>query len=180
MDEGTLLERRPIFDGRIVKLSVDRVRLPNGESCDIEMIRHPGAAAVVPVDGEGRVLLVRQYRYAAAGYLLEVPAGKLDAGEAPELCAVREVEEEVGYRPGRLTPLGFIHTTPGFTDERIWLYLGTELTESTQQLQDDEVLTVERVPFDEAVEMADDGRITDGKSICALLRAARRRASTST
>lgn len=175
MRDGTLLERRPVFDGRIVKLSVDTVQLPNGKSCDLEMIRHPGAAAVVPIDAEGHVILVRQYRYAAAGYLLEVPAGKLDGDEPPERCAVREVEEEVGYRPETLTPLGFIHTTPGFTDERIWLYLATDLSRTKQELQDDEVLTVERVPFDEAVEMASDGRISDGKSICALLRAARRR-----
>ena len=174
MSDGTLLERRPIFDGRIVKLSVDTIRLPNGKACDLEMIRHPGAAAVVPIDSDGNVLLVRQYRYAAAGYLLEIPAGKLDGDELPERCAVREVEEEVGYRPETLTPLGFIHTTPGFTDERIWLYLATDLSVAQQELQDDEVLTVERVPFEEAVEMAVDGRITDGKSICALLRAARR------
>jgi ADP-ribose pyrophosphatase len=171
MQDGKVLERRPVFDGRIVKLSLDRVLLPNGRECDFEMIRHPGAAAVVPLDDEGNVLLVRQYRYPASGWLLEVPAGKLDRAEPPEECATREVREETGYRPGRLVSLGWIHTTPGFTDERIWLYLATGLEPSRQELQDDEVLKVEKVRFEDAVSMAVQGEITDGKSICALLRA---------
>ena len=171
MSEGKLLERREVFRGKIVDLSVDRVELPNGNTCDLEMIRHPGAAAVVPVDAEGNVLLVRQYRYAASGWLYEVPAGKLDAGEAPEICALREVEEETGVRSGRLTEMGWIWTTPGFTNERIWLYLATELEASSQALQPDEVLSVERMPLDQAVEMAGRGEIRDAKSVCALLRA---------
>jgi ADP-ribose pyrophosphatase len=173
MAENPLLERRSIFEGRVVNLSLDRVRLPNGRVCELEMIRHPGAAAVVPLDEQRRVLLVRQFRYAAGGWLLEVPAGKLDAGEPPETCAAREVEEETGYRPRELSPMGWIWTTPGFTDERIWLYLARDLEPSRQELQTDEVLTVERLPLDEAVEMAATGEIRDGKSVCALLRARR-------
>jgi ADP-ribose pyrophosphatase len=173
MSEDPLLDRRSIFNGRVVNLSVDRVRLPNGRICELEMIRHPGAAAVVPLDDEGQVLLVRQYRYAAGGWLLEVPAGKLDPGEPPESCAVREVEEETGYRPGALEPLGWVWTTPGFTDEKIWLFLARDLVRSKQDLQTDEVLTVERYPLERAVEMAGEGEIHDGKSVCALLRAAR-------
>jgi ADP-ribose pyrophosphatase len=138
------------------------------------MIRHPGAAAVVPIDEAGRVLLVRQYRYAASGWLLEVPAGKLDDGEPPERCAVREVEEETGHRPRELEPLGWIWTTPGFTDEKIWLYLARGLESTRQNLQADEVLKVERFPFAEAVQMAASGVIRDGKSVCALLRASLR------
>jgi ADP-ribose pyrophosphatase len=173
MDEPKLIERREIFDGRIVRLSVDSVRLPNGNRCDLEMIRHQGAAAAVPVDADGSVLLVRQYRHAAGGWLLEVPAGKLDAGEPPRDCAAREIEEETGFRPGRLHPLGWIWTTPGFTDERIWLYLATELEPGTQALQGDEVLEVVRLPLAEAVDRAARGEIRDAKSVCALLRAAR-------
>ena len=173
MSENPLLDRRAIYSGRVVNLSVDRVRLPNGSVCELELIRHPGAAAVVPVDAEGQVLLIRQYRHAAGGWLLEIPAGKLDPGESPETCAMREVEEETGYRPGALVSLGWIWTTPGFTDEKIWLYLARELTRSKQDLQDDEVLTVERYPLDQAVVMAAAGEIHDGKSVCALLRAAR-------
>ena len=162
-----------VYSGRVVKLSLDRVALPNGKECELEMIRHPGAAAVVPIDADGNVVLVRQYRHAAGGWLLEVPAGKLDPGEAPERCAVREVEEETGLRIGKLEPLGWIWTTPGFTDERIWLFRGTELTEGRQDLQPDELLEVVRLPLDEAVKDAAEGRIQDGKSVCALLRAAR-------
>jgi ADP-ribose pyrophosphatase len=171
VNDVKLLASRRVFQGKVVDLSVDRVELPNGNVCDLEMIRHPGAAAVVPVDPAGNVLLVRQYRYAASGWLYEVPAGKLDAGEPPSVCATREVEEETGWRPGRLTEMGWIWTTPGFTDERIWLYLATDLEESEQALQPDEVLSVERMPLEQAVDLARRGEIRDAKSVCALLRA---------
>lgn len=168
------LEVRSIHEGRVVRLFVERVRLPNGNVCELEIVRHPGAAAVVPVDKEGRVLLVRQYRHAAGGYLLEVPAGKLDPGEPPEACARREVEEETGHRASDLVSLGSILTTPGFTDERIWLFLATGLEPTRQSLEADEVLTVERVELSEAERMALAGEIVDAKSVCALARAARR------
>jgi ADP-ribose pyrophosphatase len=171
MDEAERLSRREIHDGRVVRLSVDRVRLPGGNTVELELIRHPGAAAVVPVDDEGHALLVRQYRYATGGYLLEVPAGKLEGGESPEACARREVEEETGVRPGTWVPLGWIWTTPGFTDERIWFYLARDLEPSRQSLQADEVLTVVRLPLAAAVEMAARGEIVDAKSVCALFRA---------
>ncbi len=166
------LGEKEVYRGRILRLSLETVRLPNGGVCELEMVRHPGAAAVVPVDGEGRVLLVRQYRHATAGWILEIPAGKLDHGETPEACASREVEEETGFRPGALVPLGWIWTTPGFTDEKIWLFLARELTSGKQDLQSDEVLSVERLPLRGAVAMAMSGEITDAKSVCALLRAA--------
>lgn len=173
MDEAERIERRRVFQGRVVDLSVDRVRLPNGNVCDLELVRHPGAAAIVPVDAGGNVVLVRQYRYAAGGWLLEVPAGKLDSSEAPEMCATREVEEETGLRPGRLESLGWIWTTPGFTDEKIWLFLATELSPSESALQPNEILTVRRMPLAEAVGLALHGEIRDAKSVCALARAAR-------
>jgi len=171
--QGERLGTREVFRGRTIRLDVDKVRLPNGKEMDFEMIHHPGAAAVVPVLDNGDVLLVRQYRYATGGWLLEVPAGKLDPGEGPQTCAAREVEEETGYKTGHLQPLGWIWTTPGFTDEKIWLYLATGLEEATQGLQEDEVLSVERLPWREAVEKARNGEIHDSKSTCALLRAAR-------
>jgi len=175
-DAGKLLARKPIFDGRVVKLSVDTVRLPNGNETRLEHVCHMGAAAVVPVDVDGNVLLVRQYRYATGGWLLEVPAGKLDPGESPETCAARETEEETGYRPGKLLPLGWIWTTPGFTDEKIWLYLATGLEATRQELQQDEVLTVTRLPLRRAVEMALSGEMRDAKSVCALVRAEKKMA----
>jgi ADP-ribose pyrophosphatase len=173
MSDDSLIERRPVYEGRVVHLSIDRVRLPNGRECELEMIRHPGAAAVVPVDEDDRILLVRQYRHAAGGWLLEVPAGKLDDGEDPAQCARREVEEETGFRPDDLLPMGWIWTTPGFTDERIWLYLARRLMPARQRLQRDEVLTVERRPLEEAIRMAESGEIRDAKTVCALLRARR-------
>ena len=128
---------------------------------------------MVPVDSDGNVILVRQYRHATGSWLLEVPAGKLDhPGEAPEDCARREVEEETGYRAGRLVPLGWIFTTPGFTNEKIWLYLALELSSSSSNLQADEVLTVESLSLAEAARRAVSGEIVDGKSVCALVRAA--------
>ncbi len=168
------LGTREIYRGRTFDVDVDRVRLPNGREMELELVHHRGAAAVVPVTDDGHVLLVRQYRYATGGWLLEVPAGKLDGGESPETCARRECEEETGFRAGSLQPLGWIWTTPGFADEKIWLYLATELEETAQTLEDDEVLSLERVPLAEAVEKAFQGEIHDGKSAIALMRAGRK------
>jgi ADP-ribose pyrophosphatase len=172
MSDPVVLSRKSVHDGRIVKLSLEEVRLPNGNVVTLELIRHPGAAAVVPLDGDGNVILVRQYRHATGSWLLEVPAGKLDhPGESPEDCAMREVEEETGYRAGRLVPLGWMWTTPGFTNEKIWLYMALDLTPSRANLQADEVLSVEKLPFADAVARAIAGEIVDGKSVCALTRA---------
>lgn len=165
------LASRSVYDGKILQLVIEEVRLPNGGEATLEMIRHPGASAVVALTDNLEVLLVRQYRHATGDWLLEVPAGKLDPGEEPQTCARREMEEETGYRAGDLKSLGWIWTTPGFTDEKIWLYLGTGLEKTQQNLQGDEDLRVERLLFSEAVRMAQEGGITDGKSICALLRA---------
>lgn len=172
--EAAVLASRPIFEGRVIRVRTEEIELPNGRRSTLELVAHPGAAAIVPVDGDGNVLLVRQYRHAAKRrWLLEVPAGKLDPGEAPAPGAARECEEETGFRPGRLVPLGGIWTTPGFTDEWIDLYLALDLEAGRQDLQEDESLAVERVPLGEAVRLALDGGIDDGKSIAALLRAAR-------
>lgn len=166
------LSSRSVFAGRRIAVRVDRVRLPNGSELDFEMIHHPGAAAIVPLLGSGEVLMLRQYRYATGGWLLEVPAGTRDGDEPPEQCAARELREETGYQAGTLQPLGWIWTTPGFTDERIWLYLATDLVGGDQALESDEVLTLERLPLARAAAMAAGGEIVDAKSVAALLRAA--------
>ncbi len=172
MDDPKTLEQRQIYKGKVVDLRLETVQLPNGRNTELEIIRHPGAAAMVPLTDSGEVLLVRQYRHATGSWLLEVPAGKLDPGEAPEVCAAREMEEEVGYSPGELVPLGWIWTTPGFTNEKIWMYLGRDLVEGRQALEGDEVLSVETLALAEAVAKVHGGEICDGKSVCALLRAA--------
>lgn len=177
-DEPGLVSTRHVYKGRVVDLSVDSVKLPNGNVTELEMIRHPGAAVAVPIemgeDGVTYALLVRQYRYAAGGWLLEVPGGKLDGPEDPEVCARREIIEEIGMETGELIGMGSILTTPGFTDERIWLFIARELkaVRSGPALEDDEVLEVERIPLSEAITMAADGRITDAKTVASLLRAA--------
>lgn len=169
--EGHVRKRERVFEGKLLKVDREEVELPHGKYATLETIRHPGAAGMLPFHDDGSVLLVRQYRHAAGGYILEIPAGKLDPGEAPETCAYREIEEEVGQRAGRLELLGGIVTTPGFTDEVIWLYEAHDLAAGTQDLGADEVLDVVRVPFEQAVAMTLSGEIRDAKSICAILMA---------
>ena len=166
-----VLESKQIHDGRVVNLSVDRVRLPNNAEVNLEIVRHPGAAAMVPVDEQGNVYLVRQYRYATGGFILEVPAGKLDNGEDPAHCARRELVEEIGKKTNNLVSLGWIWTSPGFSDEKIHVYLAKDLEPAEQALEENEVLTVECIPFVKALEMAEKGEITDSKTVCALFRA---------
>ncbi len=172
MSEPRLLDRQTAFTGRMLKVEVERLELPDGSTTEFEIIRHPGAAVVVPVNEAGEVFLVRQYRYATGDWRLEAPAGKLAPGEAPESCARRELEEETGWRAVELEPLGAVWSSPGFTDELLHLFLARGLQPGNQALEEAELLTVERVPLEEAVAMARDGRISDAKTVCALLRAA--------
>lgn len=166
------MSRRSIYAGKVVDLGLEKAELPNGEAVDLEVVRHMGAAAVLPVFDDGRVLLVRQWRHATGGWLFEIPAGKLDPDEGPEDCARRETEEETGWVAGSLVPLGWIWTTPGFCDERIWLYLAQNLQPGEQRLEFDEHLELVEMPLDEAVEKALAGEFTDGKSVVLILRAA--------
>jgi ADP-ribose pyrophosphatase len=160
---------RTIHKGRVVTLNLESITLPNGHETQLEVIRHPGACAMVALTDAGNVLLVRQYRHAAGGYILEVPAGKLDPGEDPQRCAARELQEETGVIAGALQALGSILTTPGFTDEVIHLYLATKLRPGTQALEHDEDLSVEEIPFDEAIRQCIAGTIRDAKTMCALM-----------
>lgn len=157
-----------IYTGRVITVNVDTVTLPNGLTVDLEVVRHPGAAAVVPLKDDGTVILIRQFRHAAGGFIYEIPAGKLDPGEDPRVCAARELEEEIGYRASQLDLLSSILTAPGFTDEVIHIYKATRLTRGRQQLDRDEVLEVIEMPLVEAIRMIETGTIRDAKSIVGL------------
>jgi len=163
---------RPIYKGRIVDLRLEEVTLPNHVTVTLEVVRHPGAAAVVAVDDESHVVLIHQFRHAADGFIWEIPAGKLDPGEEPMRCAARELEEEVGLRAEKLVHLGTIFTAPGFCDERIHLFLARHLTACEQRLDEDEILSISRVPLGRALDMIRSGEIQDAKSIAGLFHAA--------
>ena len=164
---------RVVHRGRSIVVQVEEAHLPSGRSVELDIVRHPGAAAVVPFEREDVVLLIRQYRHAAGGTIWEVPAGKLD-GEAPAVCAARELEEEVGRRAARLVPLASILTTPGFTDEVIHLFAAFDLAPVPQRLEHDEVIEVVPMPLARALALVWSGELRDAKSSLALLHAAHR------
>ncbi len=162
-----------IHRGARFELITETVELPNGRRVDLDLVRHPGASAVVPFLDANRVLMIRQYRFATGGELLEIPAGKLDPGETPEVCAARELIEETGYRAGRLEKLGAIWTSPGFTDEVIHLFAAFDLETDRQALEPDEIIELVPMPFDEALEAIRRADVFDGKSLAGLMLAAR-------
>jgi ADP-ribose pyrophosphatase len=158
-----------VFDGALLKVHRDRVRLPDGSTGGREYIRHPGAVAVVPVFDDGKVLLERQFRYPHGREFIEIPAGKLEPGEPHLETARRELLEETGYVAQEWTRLGVIHTAIAYTDEAIELFLARKLTLQKRSLDQGEFLEIFTAPFDEAVAMVRDGRITDAKSVAGLL-----------
>lgn len=160
----------PIHDSGFMQFRREDLLLPNGAHCRLDIIRHPGAACVVPLRKDGQVVLIRQYRHAAGGFILEAPAGKLDHGESPESCAAREIIEEAGVKAGKLHSLGPIFTTPGFTDEVIHLFAATELETVPAAPEHDEIIDIILMPLDEALALAESGEIRDGKTLCALWR----------
>jgi ADP-ribose pyrophosphatase len=168
MQEDKLLSTKRIYSGKVLKLDLDTVALPNGRTIELEILRHPGASAVVPLKEDGRVVLIRQLRHAAGGFIYEIPAGKLDPQEDPKDCAVRELEEEAGYRAGSLELLTSIWTAPGFTDEVIHIFQGTHLEVGKQNLDQDEVLEIVEWPLEEAMARIQDGTIRDAKTIIGL------------
>jgi len=166
-----MTQQRTIFEGRIIRLTLDTVQLPNGATAELEIVHHPGGAAVVALDAGGRVCLLRQYRHAAGGWLWELPAGKLDGGEAPLLCAQRELEEEAGMQAGDWHSLGKIVSSPGVFTEVVHLYLARTLTAVPTRAEEHEVIEVHWRPRAEVLRMAQDGEINDAKTLAGLLRA---------
>jgi ADP-ribose pyrophosphatase len=170
----TLIRADRIHTGRVINLDLDTVRFPDGSTGQLEMIRHSGASAVLPfldepTDPDPRVVLIRQFRHATDDFIYEVPAGRLDPGETPKECAARELAEETGYLASRVDLLTTIYTTPGFTDEKIHLFMATGLTPGTHQREGDEFLELHRLRWSEALELVRGGKVVDGKTIAALL-----------
>jgi len=157
-----------LYSGKVLILNRDTVELPNGRIAELEIIRHPGASAVVPLKDDGMVVLIQQFRHAAGGFIYEIPAGKLNPQEDPLDCAARELEEEIGFRAGQLELLTSIWTAPGFTDEVIHIYRGTNLQSGRQQLDQDEVLEIVEWPLEKAMAKIQDGTIRDAKTIIGL------------
>jgi ADP-ribose pyrophosphatase len=163
-----------VHTGRVINLDVDRVRFPDGTTGELEIIRHPGASAIVPflsdpAGADPQLLLLRQYRYAAGGTLYEIPAGRLDPGELPEQCARRELLEETGCTAKSIVPLTSMFTTPGFTDERIHLFLASGLTRGEAKREADEFIEVETVALSAALKMVESGAIQDAKTALGIL-----------
>lgn len=174
----TYLDGKVVFPGKIIRLEHWHVKLPNGATALREVACHPGASAIVAVDGDGQLIFVRQHRIAVGRLTLEIPAGKLDSpDEDPFECAKRELSEETGLVAGKWEKLTVLETTPGFCNERIHLYLATELSQQTAHPDEDEFVSVTRMPLSEAVAKVMDGTLRDGKTALGVMMAAAKLAS---
>jgi 8-oxo-dGTP pyrophosphatase MutT (NUDIX family) len=171
MQKPTLVSSKPVYDGKVIKVAVERVRYANGREYDIDFVRHPGASAVVAVDDDNRVCLVRQYRHGVNDFMWEIPAGKLDPGEAPDACAERELAEETGITASRWTSMGIYVPAPALFTEVIHMYLARGLKVGAARPDDDEELDLQWMPFEEAVEHVQRGDWNDGKTAFGLMRA---------
>ena len=160
---------RTVFEGHVVRLGIESLTLPNGEALELEIVRHPGGAAVVALDDQQRVCLLRQYRHAAGGWLWELPAGKLEKDEEPRLTAARELAEEAGLQAADWHKLGAVLMTPGFCDETIHLYLVERLSQVNTRPERHELIEIHWLPFDRAIELVREGIINDAKTMLGLL-----------
>ena len=174
MQDFELLGKEDVYAGKKLKVSVEAIRLPSGRETKREVIRHPGAAAIVPLIAPGVVVLIKQFRYCVGKVLWEIPAGTLEEGETPMECAERELIEESGYRAGKLEPMGGFFPAPGFCTEYLSVFLATELEPCASAPDADEVISAHKVSLDEALRMIDDGEIVDAKTIVGLLKLLRR------
>jgi ADP-ribose pyrophosphatase len=167
------LDSKRVFEGRVFNVTIDTVR-EGEETYTREVVHHPGSAVILPVFDDGTIALVRQYRHPAVRYLLELPAGTLNDKERPEEGAARELEEELGLVAGKWEKLSEFFVSPGFCEEKMWLYLATDLSATAQRLEADEIIEVMRLPLDRALQMITDGEIEDAKTIIGLMLAAPR------
>ena len=168
-----ILKSVEIFHGRVFDVRRDTIR-EGDKTYEREVVHHPGSAVIIPIFEDGTIALVRQYRHPAVRYLLEAPAGTLERGEAPEEGAARELEEELGFVAARLEKLTEFFVSPGFCEEKMWVYLATEMTKTEQRLEDDEIVEVVRIPFSQALSMIATGEIDDAKTIIGVMLAAPR------
>ncbi|MDE6551069.1 MAG: NUDIX hydrolase [Clostridia bacterium] len=168
--EETKVRGNLIYDGRIMQVYNDEIRLPDGRSAYREYVNHSGGCAMLAVDMDDNVYLVEQYRYPYGERVLEIPAGKREVGEDPKLCAIRELGEECGLKAEQVDELGILYPTVGYSNEKIYIYLGRGLSKTDAHLDDGEFLAVRKFPFDKAYAMAMDGTIKDAKTVVALLK----------
>lgn len=171
--DATTNHSRLIHKGRVFDVYKETITTHSGVRVDLEVVRHPGAAAIVPIQADGTILMLSQYRHAVGQRIWEIPAGTLDPDESPEFCARRELVEETGFSAQEWIKLGEITPLPGYSDERIHLYLARQLEPAVQKLDEDEILDVHQRPFEEVIKMVDKGQIVDAKSICGILFAKR-------
>ena len=169
----TKLSSKIIFQGRLLDVRKDEVELPNGKTSTREWINHPGAVCCIPILPDGKIALIRQYRYPVQSEMIELPAGKLGLGENPKKCAERECEEEIGFLPNRLTLLTHIHPAIGFANEKMWIFLAEDLVKTETNLDVDEFIEIMPTRLEDAVKMVWSGQITDVKTIIGLLWAER-------
>jgi ADP-ribose pyrophosphatase len=161
------------YEGKVFSIRQDRVRLPNGREARLDIVIHTGAVTLIPLDEQGRIWFVRQYRHAAGEMLLELPAGTLEPDEEPYACALREVREETGMSAEKLELLGDFYLAPGYSTEHMYVYLATGLQADPLEQDEDEFLSVEKIPLEQAFQMAETGELKDAKSIAALMLAGR-------
>lgn len=168
--EEKTVSSEKVFEGRIIKVKVDKVEMPDGSTSTRELVEHPGGVGIVALTGNDEIVLVKQYRKPLDKVIYEIPAGKLDPGEHHRTCGIRELEEETGLSAKVFDYMGFIYPSPGFTDEVTHVYLAKELTQGETHPDDDEFLDVEKVPFERALKMVIDGEINDAKSVFGILK----------
>ena len=169
MNKFVPIQINTVFQGKVFDVRHDEVRLPNGQTTMLDIVAHPPAVVIIPIDNEDNIWFVRQYRYAAEQIMLELPAGVIDPGEQPDLCALRELREEIGMSANQIQKIGEFYIAPGYSSEYLHIYLATELQPDPLPGDEDEFISVERVPTKLVFSIVEDGKLKDAKSLASLL-----------